>query len=731
MNVDDLLARTRQYLPEDKVARVAEAYSFAEAAHEGQVRKSGDPFISHPLDAAMTVAGLQLDAKAVAAALLHDVQEDCGIPNADLAKRFGREVARLVDGATKLERITWRAPTDGGQDPTIQAENLRKMFLAMAEDVRVVIIKLADRLHNMRTLEALREEKRQRIARETMEIYAPLASRLGIWQIARELEDLSFKHLEPDRYREVTDLLAAKRVSRERYIAQVERLLRDELTKQGIEAEVQGRAKHAYSIYQKLEKYAAQGKSFNEIYDLMALRVVVGTVADCYGALGIIHGRWHPIPGQFDDYIASPKESLYQSLHTTILCLGGRPLEVQIRTHEMHRLAEYGVATHWRYKEGGRREKQYEQRLSWVRQLLQWQREMSVADEFVESVKTDFFQDQVFVYTPKGEVKDLPTGSTPIDFAFRIHTDVGYHCIGARVNGRLVSLNHQLQNGDVVEILTGKSSRGPSRDWLNPNLGYLKTSHAREKVRQWFKKQQRQENIEKGSEMLDRELRRLGLAISEAQDELLNQFRQSNWEDFLAALGYGGISLQGVAQKLTQLLSQKEAPVEEEAPKEAPAGPVYTSAVRVLGTGDLLTQLARCCNPVPGDGIIGYVTRSRGVTVHRRDCSNVIQEDERERLVDVEWGRSGHLYPVAVRIEAWDRVGLMRDISTLAAEEHVNMVAVRTQAHSDSTVSVFLTLETTGVEQLSRVLTKMESVQAVLFVRRTMDGRPSASELQA
>jgi GTP pyrophosphokinase len=730
VNVNDLLARTREYLPEDKVALVKEAYSFAETAHQGQVRKSGDPFISHPLDTAMTVAALQLDAAAVAAALLHDVQEDCGIPNADLAKRFGREVARLVDGATKLERIMWHAPTDGGPDRSIQAENLRKMFLAMAEDVRVIIIKLADRLHNMRTLEALLEDKRQRIAQETMEIYAPLASRLGIWQIARELEDLSFKHLHADRYNEISQLLAAKRVPRERYIAQVERIVRDELAKQGIEAEVQGRAKHIYSIYQKIEKYEAQGKSFNEIYDLMALRVTVNTVADCYSALGTVHGLWHAIPGQFDDYIGSPKESLYQSLHTTVLCLGGRPLEVQIRTHEMHRLAEYGVAAHWRYKEGGRREKQYEQRLSWLRQLLEWQREMSADDDFVESVKTEFFQDQVFVYTPKGEVKDLPMGSTPIDFAFRIHTDVGYHCIGARVNGRLMPLNHQLQNGDVVEIMTGKSSRGPSRDWLNPNLGHVKTSQAREKIRQWFKRQERHENIEKGSEMLERELHRLGLALSECQDELLRQFHQDSWEDFLAVLGYGGISLHQVGLKLAHLLTQEEAPVKE-APPEAPAAPVYTSAVRVLGTGDLLTQLARCCNPVPGDAIIGYVTRSRGVTVHRRDCLNVVlQEDERERLVEVEWGRGGQLYPVAVRIEAWDRVGLMRDISTLVAEEHVNMGAVRTQEHDDSTVSVFLTLETTGIEQLSRVLNKLESVRGILFVRRTMDSRRSASTLQ-
>jgi GTP pyrophosphokinase len=730
VNVNDLLARTREYLPEDKVTLVKEAYSFAETAHQGQVRKSGDPFISHPLDTAMTVAALQLDAAAVAAALLHDVQEDCGIPNADLAKRFGGEIAHLVDGATKLERITWHAPTDGGPDPGIQAENLRKMFLAMAEDVRVIIIKLADRLHNMRTLDALPEDKRQRIARETMEIYAPLASRLGIWQIARELEDLSFKHLHPDRYDEIAQLLAAKRVSRERYIAQVEKILRDELAKQGIEAEVQGRAKHIYSIYQKIEKYEAQGKSFSEIYDLMALRVTVNTIADCYSALGIVHGLWHSIPGQFDDYIGSPKESLYQSLHTTVLCLGGRPLEIQIRTHEMHRLAEYGVAAHWRYKEGGRREKQYEQRLSWLRQLLEWQREMTVDDDFVESVKTEFFQDQVFVYTPKGEVKDLPMGSTPIDFAFRIHTDVGYHCIGARVNGRLVSLNHQLQNGDVVEIMTGKSSRGPSRDWLNPNLGHIKTSQAREKVRQWFKRQERQENIEKGSEMLDRELHRLGLALSECQDELLRQFHQDSWEDFLAALGYGGISLHKVALKLAHLLTEEEAPAKEQAPPEAPPARVYTSAIRVLGTGDLLTQLARCCNPVPGDAIIGYVTRSRGVTVHRRDCFNVLQEDERERLVDVEWGRGGQLYPVAVHIEAWDRVGLMRDISTLVAEEHVNMGAVRTQEHPDRTVTVLLTLETTGIEQLSRVLNKLESVRGVLSVRRTMDSRRSASTLQ-
>ncbi len=720
MDFADLLDRTREYLPEKKLALIEEAYEFAAQCHAGQTRKSGDPFIVHPLDAAMTVADLQLDATAVAAGLLHDVQEDCGIPNEELAKRFGAEVAQLVDGATKLDRITWRPSAEAKGDPDMQAENLRKMFLAMAEDIRVVIIKLADRLHNMRTLDALAPEKRQRIAQETMEIYAPLAARLGIWQITRELEDLSFQYLQPQRHREIAELLASRRVSRERYVSQVEKIVNKELSKAGVKAEVQGRAKHIYSIYQKMEKYEAQGKTFDEIYDLMALRVLVDTVADCYNALGVIHGLWRPMPGQFDDYIANPKESLYQALHSTVLCLGARPLEVQIRTHEMHRVAEYGVAAHWRYKEGGKRDQRYVERMSWIRQLLEWQRDLSAADEFVESVKTDFFQDQVFVYTPKGEVKDLPMGATPLDFAFRIHTDVGYLCVGARVNGRLVPLNYQLQNGDVVEIMTGRASRGPSRDWLNPNLGYLKTSHAREKVRQWFKKQERDENIERGRELLEREVRRLGLSVSECQATLLEQFRYEDWDDFLAALGYGGISLHQVAIKLGPLLEkEEEKPPEPSA--QGPAAPVYTSSIQVLGTGDLLTQLARCCNPVPGDAIIGYVTRSRGVSVHRTDCYNVLHADEKQRLVEVEWGRTGQLYPVAVRIEAWDRVGLMRDISTVAVEEHVNMVAIRTQEHGDRTTSVFITLETTGIGQLTRLFGKLENVRGVMSVSRMME----------
>ncbi len=723
-SIEELVAATREYLPEDRVTAIQEAFRFAAEAHDGQLRLSGDDYITHPVATALTCAALGLDGASIEAALLHDVQEDCAVPNDVIAKRFGPEVAKLVDGVTKLDRLTWM-PERGHEG--LQAENLRKMFLAMAEDIRVVIIKLCDRLHNMRTLDAQPRDKQLRIAQETMDIYAPLASRLGIWQIKWQLEDLAFRYLHPEEFKQVSQLIASKRASREKYIAQVETILREELAKNGIEADVRGRAKHLYSIYEKMRRYAEQGKSFNEIYDLLALRVLVNTVGDCYNALGVVHALWHPIPGQFDDYIANPKESLYQSLHTTVMCLGARPIEVQIRTYEMHQISEYGVAAHWHYKEGGRRDVRFEERLSWLRQLLEWQRDITAAEEFVESVKTDIFRDQVFVYTPKGQIKDLPAGATPLDFAFRIHTDLGYRCVGGKVNGRLVPLNYQLKNGDVVEIISSKADRGPSLDWLNPNLGYVKTTHAREKIRQWFKRQERSENIARGRELLDKELRRVGLTLSESQDELLRAFKYEALDDFLAAIGHGGVSLHAVALRLAALLPQ--APIEEEPHEAAPSPPVYTSSIQVLGTGDLLTQLARCCNPVPGDDIIGYVTRSRGVTVHRQDCWNVIHEDERERLVDVEWGRSGQRYPVAVRIEAWDRVGLLRDVSTLVAAEEVNMVGVRTQEHADRTTSVFLTLETTGVAQLTRLLGRLEAIKGVISVSRAMEGQRRTGSL--
>ena len=725
--LQELLEQAYSYLPEERHALVEEAYTFAEEQHRGQLRKSGEPYIVHPLDAALTVANLQLDASAVVAALLHDVQEDCGVPNEEIKRRFGEDVAKMVDGATKLEHISLNSAEPTITDHAAQAENLRKMFLAMAQDWRVVVIKLADRLHNMRTLQHVEPHKRLRTAQETMEIYAPLASRLGIWQIKWELEDLAFHQLEPEKYREISQMIASKRTTRERYIAQVEKILQDELAAAGIEATVQGRAKHIYSVHQKILKYEAQGKSANEIYDLLALRVLVKSVTDCYSAVGVVHGLWRPIPGQFDDYIANPKESVYQSIHSTVMCLDARPLEVQIRTHEMHRLAEYGVAAHWRYKEGGPHDVRFEERLSWLRQLLEWQRDMSRAEDFVETVKTDIFRDQVFVYTPKGEIKDLPAGATAIDFAYRIHTDLGHHCIGGKVNGRLVSLNHPLENGDVVEVVVGRGSRGPSRDWLNVNLGYVRTNHAREKIRQWFRKQERAENIEKGREMLEKELRRLGLTLAQCKDELLRQFRYDSLDVLFNALGVGSVSQHHVAVRLTRLLQPEPEEELPEPPEELPE-PVSPTGLRVLGTGDLLTQLGRCCSPVPGDQILGYITRSRGVTVHRRDCHNVVHEEERERLVEVEWGRTGQLFPVAVHINAWDRVGLLRDLSTLVAEEKVNMVGVRTQERDDHTTVISLTLETSGVRQLSRLLSRLEMIRGVIGVVRSMEQPRRARE---
>ncbi|MBI4299661.1 MAG: bifunctional (p)ppGpp synthetase/guanosine-3',5'-bis(diphosphate) 3'-pyrophosphohydrolase, partial [Chloroflexi bacterium] len=491
MDIAELIGKAIEYIPPARMRLIEDAYAFAAKAHAGQLRLSGEPFLQHPLNTAYILTELQMDSTGLAAALLHDVVEDCGVPLSEIEERFGPDVARLVDGVTKLGKLTLPAATalSTGEDSLSQAENLRKMLVAMAQDLRVVLIKLADRLHNMRTLSALPPAKRRQIAQETIDIYAPLAHRLGIWQLKWQLEDLAFRHLEPQRYRDIARLVTTKRASRERYLAQVVRILREEFGKAGIKAEVMGRPKNLYSIKQKMDKYAAQGKDFSEIYDLLALRVLVPTVQDCYAALGVIHNLWRPLPNAFDDYVANPKDNMYQSLHTAVMCLGARPLEVQIRTYEMHRVAEYGIASHWTYKEGGSKDRHFEKKVAWLRQLMEWQRELGGAEEFVESVKTDIFQDRVFVYTPKGEIKDLPAGATPLDFAYLIHTDLGHYCIGAKVNGKLVPLNTALHSGDTAEILTAKGSRGPSLDWLNPNLGYLNTSHARQKVRVWFKRQ--------------------------------------------------------------------------------------------------------------------------------------------------------------------------------------------------------------------------------------------------
>ena len=711
---EDILSKARGYVPSDGLSLIDDAFEFACRAHEGQKRLSGEPYVEHPIHTALFLAELNLDAATLAAALLHDVIEDCGVTYDDLRARFGQEVARLVDGVTKLSKLDLMNSEDGlryDYDDG-QAGSLRKMLVATAQDIRVVLIKLADRLHNMQTLSAHSPEKQVAISRETLDIYAPLAHRLGIWDIKWRLEDLAFSFTQPTQYRDISRLLTTKRGERETYILDLSRTLRDELNLRGLEAEVLGRPKHIYSIYQKMKKYAELGKEFSQIYDLFALRVLVPEVSDCYSALGVIHGLYHPIPGEFDDYIGNPKDNMYQSLHTAVMYQGNTPLEIQIRTYAMHEVSEYGVAAHWLYKEGDAKDRRFEEKMSWLRQLLDWQREVAGAEEFVESVKTDLFQDQVFVYTPKGDIRELPAGSTPIDFAYRIHTDLGHRCIGGKVNGKLVPLYTQLKNGDTVEILTSKLERGPSLDWLNINLGYANTANARQKIRLWFRKQERSANIRRGKESLSKELHRLSVKMDEGDVAAL--FKYDTAPEFLAALGSGLVSINQLTSRLAS--HQDESPMETAA---APALTWPSSGIEVLGVGDLLTRVSQCCNPIPGDDIIGYITRSRGVSVHRTDCHNVRNESERERLVQVNWGSGQTLYPVRLRIEAWDRVGLLRDITTLVSLEKVNIAGVVTTEHEDSSASIYLTLYTTGVGQLSRLYSRLEGVVGVFSVTRS------------
>ena len=707
-----LQEKAREYLPPEKLPLLEEAYKFASEKHQGQVRLSGEPFMEHPLQTAFILAELQLDASSLAAALLHDIPEDTGLPIADIEAKFGPEVAKLVDGITKLGKVSLSTP--GAVASASQAENLRKMLVAMAEDLRVVFIKLADRLHNMRTLDALPRERQLKNAQETLEIFAPLAHRLGIWELKWQLEDLSFRYLEPKQYQKIARLVDLGRTEREKFIVRAIKLLQKEFAKVGLEADISGRPKHIYSIHQKIERYSALGKHFDEIHDLLALRVIVENVQECYSAVGIIHSLWHPMPDAFDDYIANHKPNGYQALHTAVRCFGTTPLEVQIRTRDMHHVAEYGVAAHWRYKEGETKDMQFEDRVAWLRQLIEWHRELSGAEEFLESVKTDIFIDQVFVYTPKGEIKDLPKGSTPLDFAYRVHTDLGHRCVGAKINGKLVPLSYQLKNGDVLEIVSSKAARGPSLDWLNPNLGFVHTSHAKEKIRQWFNKREKTESIERGRQILDKELRRLG--IQTERQALAGLFNYNNLDDFIAAVGNGNITSHQIVLKLAAQEEKSEQVTEPAAlPKTTP------SAVQVMGVGDLMTNIAQCCHPVPGDKIIGYITRSRGVSIHREDCHNIIHEDEKERLVPVEWGQNDLLYPVKIQVDAWDRVGLMRDVSTVVAEEKVNIASMNLANSTGQRVAILLTLETKGLAHLSQILKKIDGVKGVISVSRIGD----------
>ena len=716
MSIEKLISSLGKYLPEDRVGFVAEAYNFAEVSHAGQVRKSGEAYIHHPLSTALHLADLKLDANCIAAALLHDVLEDCDVSPEELDKRFGPEVTRLVDGVSKLTRLELlaiRRENGHGIDASAtQAENLRKMLVAMAQDIRVVLIKLADRLHNMNTLRALPRQRQLNIARETLDIYAPLAHRLGMADLKWKLEDLAFRVLQPDRYREISRLLTQKRAKRERFIAQVTHLLRTALEESGIEAEVTGRPKHIYSIHRKMTRYTAQGKEFDQIHDLFALRVLVDRVVDCYAALGITHGLWHPIPGQFDDYIASPRENSYQSLHTSVKAEGGVPMEIQIRTFEMHQVSEFGIAAHWRYKEGAKGTSHFEDRMTWVRQLLEWQREVSGAEEFLESVKTDLLPNQVFVYTPKGEVKELPSGATPIDFAYRIHTDIGHKCSGAKVNGKLTSLDYQLENGDTVQILTSNKVPGPRLDWLNPDLGYVNTAGARQAIRLWFRKQEREENIQRGQELIEKERRRL--ALDYTVDEIADKLSFTTREDLYAAVGSGAISIHQITTRLSG--TEKQTP-DTGSLVQTDSG--FNAGVTVLGVDDVLTRLARCCQPLPGNEIMGFITRAQGVSVHRKSCHNIKNVTEPERLIEVDWGSTARLYPVRIEIEGKDRVGLLRDITTVVSAEKVNISGVISETHEDGTVTEHLSLGTNGIRQLSRIFNRLEKVPGVLRVRRS------------
>ena len=715
--IDLLLDKAAEYLPHDKVAAVEEAYRFASEAHAGQFRKSGEPFIEHPLNTALYLADLRLDHTGLTAALLHDVVEDTPVTQGEISQRFGEEVAKLVDGVTKLTQAELMnigsedepRPVQNANDAA-RAASIRKMLMTMAEDVRVVIIKLADRLHNMRTLGFMPDKRRAAIAQETLDIYAPLAHRLGMWELKWLLEDLAFQHIEPDEYRKISRMLATKREERERYIERVVGMLEDELKTAGIRAQVYGRPKHIYSIHRKTQKYDSLNRTVNDINDLFALRVIVETVGDCYAALGIVHTMWRPLQGEFDDYIASPKDNMYQSLHTAVLCEDASPVEIQIRTSEMHQLAEYGVAAHWLYKEGSADDQSFEEKMTWLRQILEWQREVAGAEEFVEGFKTDIFQNQVYVYTPQGDLKELPTGATPVDFAYRIHTDVGHRCIGAKINGKLVPLQHSLEIGDTVEIVTSKSVRGPSRDWLSENKGYLKTSHARSKVRQWFNRQERKASVQTGREVFTREFRRLDTTMSE--NEIADLMGYTSIEEFFAGLGNGSLSMRQVVGKLTRLDSEPE-----EEQTMTVALPEPESGIEVLGVGDLLTRMARCCNPIGGHAIIGYITRGRGITVHRRTCPNVMRESERERLVEVDWGKTRTLYTVHIRVESWDRVGLLSDVTSLVADEGVNIVHSITKPEDDLSI-INLTVTVENIEQLNRLFSKIEGVVGVLSVSR-------------
>ena len=697
---------------------IARALERARGAHSGQTRASGEPYLTHCLAVAEVVDHLSLDAESVAAALLHDVVEDTDITLEQLSEEFGASLAGLVNGVTKMGHIgEMRGPySDKAASDSQHSESVRKLLLAMAEDVRVVLIKLADRLHNMRTLRHLDETRQRRIARETLEIYAPLANRLGIWQIKWELEDLALRYLDPEAYHRIASLLDGRRIDRERHIELVKQQLREAFEQTGVEAEVTGRPKHIYSIWRKMRR---KNVDFHEIFDVQAVRVLVEHPADCYVVLGIVHGLWHHVQHEFDDYIANPKANNYRSLHTAVIGPEGKPVEVQIRTRDMHRHAELGIAAHWRYKEGGRYDAGFEQKITWLRQLLEWKDEEPSADEFVDRFKSESVEERVYVLTPQGNVVDMPAGATALDFAYHIHTDVGHRCRGAKVNGRIVPLSYELSTGQQVEVLTARQA-APSRDWLNPHLGYLKTSRARAKARHWFKQQDRDINIAAGRHAFERELHRLGVSDVNLE-QVAEKLNFSDVDGLMAALGRGDMQS---GQVVSAVLGLRES--EEHDTLAVPSRRVRrvqeAKDFSILGVGNLLTNAARCCRPVPNDAIVGYITRGRGVTIHRQDCANVLRlkDEDRDRLIDVEWGaRPDRVFPVDIQLQAYDRPGLLRDVSGLLANDRVNVAGVNTVTdRNDMIARMELHIEVTDIGQLSRILSRIGQLPNIIEVKR-------------
>ena len=738
---NDLILRVKKYHPSDDISLIEKAYKVASEAHKDQLRKSGEPYIIHPLYVAIILADLEMDKETIAAGLLHDVVEDTIMTEQEIRQQFGDEVALLVDGVTKLQKLQFTGNGDQPDRLEMQAENLRKMFLAMAQDIRVILIKLADRLHNMRTLKYQKPESQQRIARETLDIYAPIAQRLGISKIKVELDDLSLKYLEPEAYYDLVDKIAVRKNVREKYIQSIVDEVSEHIKNAGIKAQIDGRVKHFFSIYKKMKN---QNKTIDQIYDLFAVRIIVDTVKDCYAALGVIHEMYKPIPGRFKDYIAMPKENMYQSLHTTLIGTNGQPFEIQIRTFEMHKAAEYGIAAHWKYKEasdGKKADNSEEEKLTWLRQILEWQRDMSDNKEFMKLLKSDLdlFSDSVYCFTPSGEVKNLPAGSTPIDFAYSIHSAVGNKMIGARVNGKLVTIDYEIKNGDQIEILTSQNSKGPSRDWLN----VVKSTQAKNKINQWFKNEFKEENIVKGKELLNNYCRARGINIQNLMkpdytEAIMRKYGFRDWDAVLAAIGHGGLKEGQIINKMMEFYEKDHkvvmtneqvlAQVAENAQSASasPAKMKSKSGIVVKGIHDIAVRFSKCCSPVPGDEIVGFVTRGRGVSIHRTDCINILNlpEMERERLIDAEWESSadevsGGKYLAEIKIYANNRNGLLADISKALTEKNIDILSMNTRTSKQGLATMSTSFEISSREELIRIIEKIKSIDSVIDIERT------------